>query len=363
MLVALAASAALLYDYTRPLPAFCQSGGGCDAVRHSQFAYVLGVPQPIIGLFAFVVLLGGSFRPHAWRAAYLTPIATLGGILGVAFLAIQAFKIGAFCNLCLVVDSASIALAMLAWLHRASPTGTDGALSTTSWGVLALVAVSAPLIFAQLRPVPPVPVAVAKLWSPGHLNIVELSDFECPFCRLLHASLKSVLASYGDRVNLVRVTTPLPGHKNARIASRAYLCAKAQGKGEDMADALFVNDDISDLGCRAISASLAGLDRPAFDACYVAPSSDALVEAELRRAKEIGYKGLPTMWVGTELLLGNRSPEDLRAAIDGGLNGNRGSGPNIPQSWLWGGLCVLFAATAGFAAFSKGASNSSAESG
>lgn len=355
VLVALAASAALLYDYTRPLPAFCQSGGGCETVRQSQFAYVFGVPQPVIGLLAFVVLLVGSFQPHAWRAKYLTAIATLGGVLGLAFLAIQAFQLHAFCYLCVAVDSSAVLLAVLAWLHRTTRDNEEGALAPMGWGLLALAGVCAPYLFAQMQPRPDVPTAIAALWKPGRLNIVEMSDFECPFCRMLHGDMTEALKPYGDRVHFERITVPLPMHKNARIASRAYVCARVQGKTEAMADRLFNAKDLTEAGCRAIASDLAsaGLDLAAFDKCFSGPQSESMVEADVAKAKQITYKGLPTTWIGTQVLIGRRSAGEIQATIDVELDGSRKAAPQVPQGWLWGALLVAFASAAGYAAFAK----------
>ncbi len=355
VLVALSASAALLYDYTRPLPAFCQSGGGCEAVRQSAFAHIFGVPQPVIGLLAFVVLLGGSFAAHPWRAKYLTAIATLGAVLALGFLAIQAFVVHAFCYLCVVVDSSTVLLAALAWLHRSAPEGNDGALSNTSWGMLALVSVLAPYLFAQMQPRPEVPAPVARMWEPGKLNIVELSDFECPFCRMLHGDLRKALEPYGDRVHLERLTVPLPMHQHARTAARAYVCARVQNMGEAMADRLFTASDLSEAGCRAIATQLAsgGLDLAAFDKCFSGPDSETMVAHDVDIAKQITFKGLPTLWIGSQVLIGARSADDIRATIDAELGAARRPAPQVPQGWLWGGLLALFAVAAGYAAFAE----------
>jgi uncharacterized membrane protein/protein-disulfide isomerase len=355
VLVALAASAALLYDYTKPIAAFCQSGGGCETVRQSPFAYVFGVPQPVIGLTAFVLLLVGSFQPHAWRARYLTAIATVGAVAALVFLGIQAFVLHAFCHLCVVVDTCAIALGVIAWLHRSAKGDSDGALPAFGWSLLAVVAASAPYLFGQMQPKPDVPAAVVALWKPGKLNIVEMSDFECPFCRLLHADMHDALEPYGDRVRVERLTVPLPMHRNARTASRAYVCARVQGKADEMADLLFKAGDLTDQGCRALAKELAaqGLDPTAFEKCFSGPESEAMVEADVRKAKAITFKGLPTLWIGSQMLIGRRSAEEIRAAIDEELQGKQSAVPRVAQGWLWAGLLALFASAAGYAVFAQ----------
>ena len=60
LLVAIGVSTALLIDYLRPLPAFCDTGSGCDQVRASPYARLLGIPLPLIGLTGFVGLIALS---------------------------------------------------------------------------------------------------------------------------------------------------------------------------------------------------------------------------------------------------------------------------------------------------------------
>ncbi|PIE06082.1 MAG: hypothetical protein CSA75_01405 [Sorangium cellulosum] len=78
-----------------------------------------------VGLFAYLCIFGVTLMRHEFRRKYLTPIATLGGVFGVSLLIIQAVWIGSFCSLCVVVDIASVTVALLAWIHRNSK-GHDG---------------------------------------------------------------------------------------------------------------------------------------------------------------------------------------------------------------------------------------------
>src|SRR5687768_15699563 len=61
--IGLAFSLALLLDYTRAVPTFCDEGGGCEAVRQSSWARPLGIPMPIFGVAFFAAALGLSVVP------------------------------------------------------------------------------------------------------------------------------------------------------------------------------------------------------------------------------------------------------------------------------------------------------------
>ncbi len=342
LLLALSASAALLYDYTRPIPAFCEAGAGCDAVRSSSFAYVLGIPQPALGLLAYTLVFAVSLLPHPRRSRLLLPLASLGALFGIAFLAIQAFVIQHFCSLCVVVDVSSILIAGLAWADRRG-VGHDGAVPRAGWSLVAVMAVVVPLLLGAAQPDPPVPSAVTRLWVPGKLTIVELSDFECPFCRILHPALKEAIEPYGDEVRLVRLSVPLRSHPRARVAAIAYACAKKLGHSEAMAHTLFEAKDLSEQGCRDAAAKV-GLDPAAFDACFSGPEGEQAMLRDVEIAREIQFKGLPTTFVGSRSLVGALDVHELREVIDAELGGT--ARPTVPQGWMWAFLTIAFAATA-----------------
>src|SRR5687767_12687368 len=93
------ASAILFVDYVRPLSVFCDEGGGCATVKHTIFAYPLGVPMPAYGLAGVFALALAALVPG--RVARLTQVALAipGALVGILLLAVQA-KIGVLCPYC-----------------------------------------------------------------------------------------------------------------------------------------------------------------------------------------------------------------------------------------------------------------------
>ncbi len=353
VLIALAVSSALLHDYSVPLPAFCAAGEGCAKIRESTYASLAGVPTPLIGVLAFAVLYGLSLGGHEFRKRWMVPATIIGALCGLAFLAVQAFVEHTFCKLCVVVDSAAVLAAIVAVVYRQRGSqGNDGALPASWWGAAGAIAVIAPLMFASLQPAPPAPPAIVRYWVPGKINVVELSDFECPFCRLQHPDLTAALQPYDARVDFVRLTVPLQGHPHARGASRAYYCAKDQGLGEAMADSLFNAEDISQLGIRKIADEMRarGLILDAFQRCLADPHTDERVSRDYDSAQnEIRFKGLPTVWIGAQLFEGRQQPEVLRRAVQQEASGGVSWRPRISAVWLWG---LLVAGFVGLAAVS-----------
>jgi predicted DsbA family dithiol-disulfide isomerase/uncharacterized membrane protein len=341
VLVALGVSTALLIDYFRPLPAFCDVGSGCDQIRASGRGSLFGVPFPILGVLGFAVLMTLSLLPSE-RAARLTRIfAVIGGGSGVALLGLQAFQMKVFCKLCVTVDTAAIvaAAAMLTFAF----TGEDEAPSIPAkhspaptsmrwlWPAATAAALLLPAGWALFQPSPPVPREVASLWQPNKINVVEFVDFQCPFCRQLHPSILELLDEYGSRVNFVRLNMPLSSHPHARTAARAYCCAEEQKKGSAMADALIKSDDLTPEGCEKMAAQL-GLSIADYKGCVTSAATDARIDDEIARVKSAGLAGLPTVWVEDVAIVGF-SPERLRDAFTRAATDQPRT--RLPTSLLW----------------------------
>lgn len=108
------------------------------------------------------------------------------------------------------------------------------------------------------------------------VKLVEFSDFECPFCKRVHATLMQVMAEYGKagRVAWVYRHFPLDSlHKKARKEAQASECANELGGNDAFwayTDKLFditPSNDRLDLSLLPKIAEDLGLDRGAFEAC------------------------------------------------------------------------------------------------
>jgi protein-disulfide isomerase len=333
---ALAASAVLYVHYLSPLDSgFCGPSSGCEAARRSGIGYFFGsryVSLPLFAVLAFGGLLGLSLRRASpetapasglaslWREPSVTLFAAsgVGALVAVGLIAYQAFALGEYCWLCLIVDGSAIAAALFAFLaasaaRRGIPAG-PGVLHAWAWPAVAALLVAAPLLWDAVKPVPPIPAAVAAVYEPGKINVVEFADFECPYCRRLHALIKPLLAEYGDAVHLVRAHRPLMQHANAAHAARAAICAEAQGKGEEMANALF---EVT-LSPEAIPRVAEGLrlDPVTFDRCLQSDETTAALDHDVAMLPDSELRGLPTTYVGNKQFVGVPSEAALRDALE-----------------------------------------------
>lgn len=334
-LVGLAASAALLSDYTADAPSFCRAASGCAAVRASPYSHLsFGegkfVPLPALGLLGFAALYVATLLSRRLAVA----AAVIGGVAGAWLLYVQAVVLQHFCWLCVTTDSAALlaAGAALFWARTpgsgwdvAAPGDVTTRLATWGWWAFGALAVAAPLVWPVVMAAPAVPGNVLRYYQPGKINVVEFADFQCPACRRYHAVLKPILEQYGGRVHFVRLNKPLASHVFAEDAARAAVCAEAQGQLEPMADALFTTPDLSPPGIARVAQTV-GLDTKAFESCLVDPETKARVERESNMLVPPELEGLPTTYIGGKRLLGVQSPEAVRDALERAERGEGVSG-------------------------------------
>jgi uncharacterized membrane protein/predicted DsbA family dithiol-disulfide isomerase len=322
-LAGLVASTMLAVDYLRPMPVFCQEGSGCDALRHTSYAGLFGVPTPLFGVVGFlaigiVALIGG-------RRARLAQLALALGaaLVGVLLVLIQA-RIGQLCPYCMVADtsamlSAVIASARLAWTADAP---TPRPLVLAGAGLLVIAVVFPATAGMRMKVTVPAVIREEMAHTPkGEVTIVDFVDFECPYCRMTHAELEEAVQAESGRVHRVRRQVPLSSiHPHALDAARAACCAELLGKGDVMANALFTAppDELTREGCERI-AERVGLSLDPYRACVVDPKTDAQIQSDRAEFKAAGGYALPTIWVDENELVGSQPAGVLQSTIDAAL--------------------------------------------
>lgn len=82
----------------------CVAGGGCETVQESEYAEIAGVPVAMLGLGAYVALLGLIVWDGRSARLAAAMIALVGGLFSMYLLALQLFVIEAVCVWCLAND-------------------------------------------------------------------------------------------------------------------------------------------------------------------------------------------------------------------------------------------------------------------
>ena len=316
----LGASLASLVDYLAPVPTFC-AASGCETVRASAWAYPLGIPMPVFGVVFFTAMIALAFVA---RPRLRLPLALAGAAWALVLVGVQAFVLGAWCKLCMVSDTSALALA-IAIVAGAESLKLTAARAFVGGGLVVVLPLGFAIATAPSGDPAPVtaqqtgvPDVVRRAQQPGAVTIVEFVDFECPFCRRLAPELTTAVQHAAGSVNVVRKMVPLSMHPHARIAALAWCCADAQGKGDEMAEALFSAppDELTPEGCERLAVQV-GCDVDRYRATLADPATAARVDGDSADAKSAGADALPTIFVGDQRFTGaNHSASELLAAID-----------------------------------------------
>jgi len=151
------------------------------------------------------------------------------------------------------------------------------------------------------------------------LTIVEVSDYQCPFCsRYAKDTYPQLETEYfkTGKVRSVFLNLPLEAvHQSAFGAARAARCAGQQGKYWEMHDRLFA--DQKELEPWTPHAQAIGLDITAFDACVASDKEDAAIRRDIAEAQKLGITGTPAF------LIGRTDPKSSKLTILAALRGAR----------------------------------------
>ena len=148
------------------------------------------------------------------------------------------------------------------------------------------------------------------------VEIIEFSDFQCPYCLQSYPVVKRVLSVYGDRVRLVYRHYPLPMHPNARPAAEAAACAAEQGRFWEYHDRLFENQPkLADADLRQHAVAL-GLDAGKFNDCLTTRKYQKDIDEDIAAGQEAGVSGTPGFFINGRPLEGSEPFESFKTVID-----------------------------------------------
>jgi protein-disulfide isomerase len=129
------------------------------------------------------------------------------------------------------------------------------------------------------------------------VTIVELSDFQCPFCARVQPTLEALKAKYGPaQLRIVYKHNPLPFHQNARPAAEAAAAVFMLGGSQ----AFFTFHDYAFTNQQALTpenferwAASAGVQPAALKAWLDSGRAGQKVDEDVKLAAQIGATGTP----------------------------------------------------------------------
>lgn len=177
-----------------------------------------------------------------------------------------------------------------------------------------------------------IPVGTSPALGPAFapVTVVEFSDFECPFCGGVEATLRQLRQRYGDRVRVVWKNNPLEMHPSAMPAAEAAQEALAQGGAEkfwQFHDLLFANQSALDRPSLERYAQQVGLNLPRFRAALDNHTHREAIEADRALLQRLGGRGTPNFYVNGANLRGQQPLDTFAAAVETALERARTASP------------------------------------
>lgn len=155
------------------------------------------------------------------------------------------------------------------------------------------------------------------------VRMVVYSDFQCPYCKLLYQSVRSVMKEYGDKVAFDYKEMPLDMHAQANNAALASQCALEQGKYWEYADVLYNSQsswaNTKDAAKFKDYARNIGLNGQQFNQCLDDKKYQSKVDADKSEAEGYGITGTPAMFINDQFEDGAVTTDQLKQVLDSKL--------------------------------------------
>ncbi len=349
-------------------PSACNFGGAwnCDLVSGGEYSTVWGVPVSHFGslfyLLGMLLSLLGAARASIRKPLHglLLILASGSVLLSVGLFALSTLVIRAFCLFCLFLHAVNLGLLLslllggrdavrsLASLRPGELLRNPALLLIVIGGLFGSLSsmlgiryvlesqraahrLAAELIAKQAVKVEPkagtpsldIPSAPALGPKDAPITLIEVSDFECPYCQKVSGVVEELLALYPGKIRVVFRHFPLDEecnplvkrkiHEHACAAARSAYCAGRQGKFFPMAKKLF-GGAVDDPDHKPLAAEL-GLDVEAFSRCLLSPEARSTILDDIQAASQYGVRGVPVLFLNGRPVKGAQPIETYRQII------------------------------------------------
>lgn len=344
----------------------------CTSVALSDYSTVMNTPVALWAMagYLFAAFLTGmtAFRRKiGFGLGFLFMFGCLFTLVSIWLIVVMAFLIHSLCILCLAIDVINLTfLGMSIFALRASGKTIHGAirddfadlfrhplnlvaLCIVGFGLLVAAGIVGPRLIpvggpgatghgygagteqCSLDGQRPTLETQRGLSPEGHpwigsasptLEINEFTDYECPFCRKAHMTVRQLVTSnpairvYHRHMPLDNACNPhiaQPFHARACELSKAAICAQEQGRFWEMNDLLFQQSEEirkNNIPVAELAARLE-LDADRFACCMGDESRFGTLKSDINEGNRLGLKGTPAFIINGTVYYGKIPPEVL----------------------------------------------------
>ena len=146
------------------------------------------------------------------------------------------------------------------------------------------------------------------------VQIIEYSDYECPYCQKVNPDLVRLRQEFGDQISLVYKDFPLPMHPDAAKAAEGARCAGTQGKFWEFHDFLFDTKKLKVSDMKEEARTLK-LDTAKFDECIDKGEQFTDLKKDAQDAQRLGLSGTPSFFINGRFMSGAIRYAKLRDTV------------------------------------------------
>ncbi|MBX7147617.1 thioredoxin domain-containing protein [bacterium] len=148
------------------------------------------------------------------------------------------------------------------------------------------------------------------------IQIIEFSEFQCPFCKKARPTVEQILETYKGKVHYVFRDFPLSFHKNAPKASEAANCAGDQKKYWEYNHNLWENQKGLEIENLKQYAADLKLDTKKFNECLDSGKFKAEIDKDIKEGSESGVSGTPAYFINGIFVSGAQPFDRFKEIID-----------------------------------------------
>lgn len=163
------------------------------------------------------------------------------------------------------------------------------------------------------------------------VTLQEFGDFQCPYCGDYHATIKQVLAKYGDTIKFQFSNFPITSaHQNAFAAARAAEAAGLQNKYWEMHDLLYETQSQWSSASDPTPyfeqfAKQIGLNEAQFKKDYGSAKVNDAINADMAKANKLNVTGTPSFFINGKSVQISNTVDSFVKVIDEAIVKNAGS--------------------------------------